>query len=162
MSPLYYEDGVRASLLRFKFEQCPQYARVYASLMLRCIEEHFGEKYDILSYVPVSKKRLAGRGYDQSKLLAEEIGSLTGRRVETVIVKHRDAPPQSGMGSEEKRKANILGAYTVKDAELIKDKCIRLIDDISTTGSTLSECAKTLLLAGADKVLCCTVAKSRD
>jgi len=66
------------------------------------------------------------------------------------------------MGSEEKRRANIAAAYEVEDRELIEGRRILLIDDIVTTGATLSECAGTLREAGAAEVLCAAVARSRD
>ena len=68
---------------------------------------------------------------------------------------------RSGMGSEEKRRANISGAYRVPDPELIEGKRVLLIDDIVTTGSTLSECARVLREAGAQEVLCVTLARVR-
>ena len=79
-----------------------------------------------------------------------------------MLLKVRDAAPQSGMGSAEKRRANISGAYAVPSPELVEGKRILLVDDIITTGATMSECAKTLLLAGADQVMGAAVARSRD
>ena len=69
---------------------------------------------------------------------------------------------QSTVGSAEKRRANIAGAYRAADPELVQGKRILLIDDIITTGSTLSECARTLREAGAAEVLCAAVARTRD
>ena len=66
------------------------------------------------------------------------------------------------MNSPEKRRANVSGVYRVPDPERIAGKRILLIDDIVTTGATLSECARTLLEAGAARVLCAAVACSRD
>ena len=66
------------------------------------------------------------------------------------------------MGSAEKRRANISGAYRASDPVLVNGKRILLIDDIVTTGATLSECAKTLLAAGASEVCCAAVARTRD
>ena len=77
--------------------------------------------------------------------------------VET-LRKDVEAEAQSTMGGKDQRKANISGAYSAADHELIAEKRILLIDDIVTTGSTLSECAKTLLLAGADSVVCAALA----
>ena len=79
-----------------------------------------------------------------------------------LLKKHTDVPAQSGVGSVEKRRANINGVYAVADEELVRGRRILLIDDIVTTGATLSECAKTLKAAGAAEVLCCTLARSRE
>lgn len=162
VSPLYYEDDTRESLLRFKFGQCSQYATVYAPLMLECIEREFQSKYDILSWVPVSKKRLRERGYDQAELLAQAIGNLCEMKATATLVKQRNTLAQSSVGSAEKRRANISAAYRAISPKEIDGKRILLIDDIITTGATASECAKTLLLAGADSVMCATLARDRD
>ncbi len=162
VAPLYYEGLVRDSLLRFKFQECTGYAGVYGKLLAACIREELPGRYDLISWVPLSAKRLKKRGYDQAMLIAMAAAlELEDVAVET-LVKHTDVQAQSGMGSAEKRRANIAGAYAVRDAELIAGKRILLIDDIVTTGSTLSECAKTLLRAGAEEILCAAVARGRD
>ena len=162
VAPLYYEGNVRESLLRFKFRSCSHYAKCYAELVYDCIEKEYPDGVDIISWVPVSKKRLRSRGYDQARLLAEEIAKLMGMNAVPVLEKHKHAAAQSGVGSADKRKANILGAYRVLNAELVENKKILLIDDIVTTGATLSECAKTLLKAGAQQIVCAAVARNRD
>ena len=78
------------------------------------------------------------------------------------LKKLRHTAAQSQTGSAEKRRANISGAYRVPDPAQVADKRVLLIDDIVTTGSTLSECARTLGLAGAEQVVCATVARRRD
>lgn len=161
VSPLYYEDSVRDSIMRFKFKEATGYAKVYGRLIAECVKAELAGTYDLISWVPLSAGRLKSRGYDQSMLIAmatalelEDVAAETMR-------KSSEVPAQSGVGSEEKRRANISGAFEASDAELIKDKRILLIDDIVTTGSTLSECAKVLLSAGAEEVLCATLARTR-
>ncbi|HHU23430.1 MAG TPA: ComF family protein [Clostridiales bacterium] len=162
VSPLYYEGTVRESVLRFKFREATAYASLYGRLIADCVRKHLAGCYDLISWVPLSAKRLKNRGYDQAMLLAMAAAlELDDVAVETLI-KHIDVPAQSGVGSKEKRKANISGAYRVADPELIQGRRILLIDDIVTSGSTLSECARTLLQAGADEVVCATLARTRD
>jgi len=162
VSPLYYRDNVRESLLRFKFQNCRHYAKTYAPMVAECIEKEFNNKFDLISWVPVSRKRLRRRGYDQARLLAEEIAALYGIKAVSLLEKHRHVPAQSGISGAEKRKANILSAYRVIDHDSACGKRILLIDDIITTGATLSECSKTLLLSGAEEILCATVARDHD
>ena len=81
--------------------------------------------------------------------------------VET-LEKHVDVPAQSGMGGPAQRRANISGSYRAIDPELVAGKRILLIDDIVTTGSTLSECARILRSAGAAKVTCVTLACTKE
>lgn len=162
VSPLYYEDTVRESLLRFKFSDITAYADVYGKLIAGCIRENLAGKYDLISWVPLSAKRLRARGYDQAMLIAMSAALDLQDVAVSTLEKIHDVPAQSGMGSEEKRKANISGAYRCADEELVAGKRILLIDDIITTGSTLSECAKTLLISGAEEILCATLARSVD
>lgn len=165
VSPLYYDGVVRDSIHRFKFKDASGYAKGYAQLIADCIRENLGERgerYDFISWVPLSADRLKSRGYDQAMLLAMATAlCLDDVAVET-LRKHTDVPAQSGVGDREKRRENISGVYEARDPELIADKRILLIDDIVTTGSTLSECALTLLRAGASEVLCATLARTED
>ena len=161
VAPFYYEDDVRASLLRFKFRNRPWYAKVYAPYVAECIRAGLDGEWDMLSWVPVSKKRLRERGYDQAELLCRAVADELGVTPVPLLVKRRHTRAQSASGSAEKRKANIAGAYMlVPDAD-IQDHRILLIDDIITTGSTVSECARTLGYGGADRVVCATVARQR-
>lgn len=162
VSPLYYEGDVRESLLRYKFSGAAGYAKAYAPLMTGCIQEYLDTEYDLITWVPLSRKRLRQRGYDQAQLLAEAVAAELDTEAVGTLKKIRNTAAQSQTGSAEKRRANISGAYRVPDPEYVADKRILLIDDIVTTGSTLSECARALGLAGAERVLCATVARRRD
>ena len=162
VAPLYYEKDVRESLHRYKFGEATGYADAYAPLVADCVRDRLTGEYDLISWVPLSRKRLRERGYDQSKLLAEAVAPLLGGEAVSTLEKPKDVAKQSTVGSAEKRRANIAGAYRVPDAGRIGGKRILLIDDIVTTGSTLGECARTLLEAGAERVVCAAVARTRD
>lgn len=162
VAPLYYEGHVRDSLLRFKFKDATSYAKAYGALLADCIRGELSGGYDLISWVPLSSKRLKERGYDQSMLLAMAAALELDDVAVCTLEKVRDVEKQSQMGSAEKRRANISGAYRAADRELVAGKRILLIDDIVTTGSTLSECARTLLEAGASAVVGAAVARSRD
>ena len=162
VAPLNYEGLVRDSVLRFKFKEATSYAGVYGKIIADCVRRNFEGKYDIISWVPLSRERLKKRGYDQAMLLALAAALELSDVAAETLIKHTDVPAQSGAGSAEKRRANISGVYTVSDPELIAGKRVLLIDDIITSGSTLSECAKTLLEAGAEEVRCATLAAVKD
>ena len=162
VAPLYYEGDVRESLLRFKFKDATGYAEEYGKLLADCIRENLAGRYDLISWVPLSRKRLKERGYDQAMLLALAAALELDDVAVSTLEKPLEAEKQSTMGSAEKRKANILGAFRAVDPELVDGKRVLLIDDIVTTGATLSECAKTLLSAGAAEVLCAAVACTRE
>jgi len=159
-APLYYEGYVRSAILRYKFGGVKASAREFAKILKPCIEENLTGKYDCISWVPTSKLRLRKRGYDQAQVLAEELGQLLNMPTEKLVRKRLDAKPQSRQSTREQRIANIIGAFEVRDVNII-DKRILLVDDISTTGSTISECARILKTAGADKVYGITLAKTR-
>lgn len=159
VSPLYYTGDVRESVLRYKFGSRENYAKVYAEYMARCISENLRDEVNVITWVPVSAKRLRKRGYDQSRLIAEELSVLLGIEAVQLLRKTRDNPAQSSLKGEEKRRANVLGAYEVTDKTLVSGKTVLLVDDVITTGATLSECARMLLMADAEDVLCSTLAK---
>ncbi|MCD7853201.1 MAG: double zinc ribbon domain-containing protein [Oscillospiraceae bacterium] len=162
VSPLYYEGDVRESMLRYKFKGATGYAKVYGGLLADCIRENLAGRYDLISWVPLSRGRLKERGYDQSMLLAMAAALELEDVAVSALEKTVEATRQSMAGSAEKRRANISGAYHAVDTELIADKRILLIDDIVTTGATLSECARTLRAAGAREVVCAAVCRARD
>jgi ComF family protein len=160
ISPMYYKDAVRKSILRYKFSGASHYAETYGKILASCIRAYMDARYDLISWVPLNTKRERARGYDQAMLLAMATAlELDGVAVQT-LDKPRDVAPQSGLGGKAERRANISGAYEVCDTELIDGKRVLLIDDIVTTGSTLEECAKALLTAGATGVVCAALARS--
>ena len=161
VSALYYEDSVREAIHRYKFNGVQAYAEAFGELTASCIYENLRGEFDILSWVPLDPRRRRSRGYDQAELITREVGKRLCRKPETVLKKRRGVHPQSHTGSPEDRKANIAGAYRAIDPDKVAGKRRLLIDDVVTTGSTLSECAKTLLQAGAEEVRCATLASTR-
>ena len=153
-----YEGNVRESLLRYKFHGMQAYGAEYARLISSFLEKD-ELSCDIISWVPLSRKRLRKRGYDQARLLAESIALNSMAPCIGVLEKEKNVAPQSGTGGRQARKANIRGAYRVAVGTEISGKRILLADDIVTTGSTLAECAKVLLIAGAADVKAVTVAR---
>ena len=154
LSPLYYTGDVRQSLHRYKFQGAAAYYRIYAELMSACMREH-GLTPDLVTWVPLSRKRLRRRGYDQARLLAMEVARLQGLPCEQTLEKIRNNPAHSGV---EQRQKNVLGVY--RPVTGFAGEHVLLIDDIVTTGSTLSEAAKVLLNAGAGEVSALTLART--
>ena len=157
VSACSYEGELRKSLLRFKFGGKRQYAGAYAHLLAGVIKEEYDGEYDLISWVPVSRRRKIKRGYDQAMLLAKAVSAELGMECVGLLRKKRHNRPQSGMKTEAERRANVLGAYEAVGE--ILDKRILIVDDIVTTGSTLGEASRTLLMSRAKSVLCATVAK---
>ena len=161
VSPLRYEGDVRESIHRYKFKGISAYARVYGSLVAQCVRDHLAGEYDLITWVPLSSKRKRERGYDQAFLLAQAAAlALDDAAAETLRkTAHTDA--QSGIEHEAARRANVMNAYQCTEPSLAAGRRVLLIDDVVTTGATLSECAKVLRIAGAEDVVCATLARAR-
>lgn len=155
----FYEGYVRESILRYKFRRKRLYAAPYGRLLaMKLLQE--APEYDVITNVPVSRARRRKRGYDQALELARATARELGRDVQPLLTKIRNNPAQSGISAPEHRRANVLGVYRVIDHSLVRGRKILLIDDVMTTGATLSECCKTLLDAGAAQVSCAVLAAS--
>ncbi len=162
-APLYYEDNVREAILRYKFQDASHYSATFGTLVGQMLaDRRLIAQFDVLSWVPVSRKRLRARGYDQAKLLAQGVGAYLERPVSRTLEKVRNNPPQSGLENAADRRTNVQGVYAPVETETWAGKRILLIDDVVTTGSTLSECAGILLEAGAAQVLCAALAMTRS
>lgn len=159
-APMRYESSVRDALRRFKFEDRPGYATELGGILAGCIRTHYAGQYDVITWTPVSEKRLRQRGYDQAMLLAMAAAlALDDVAVET-LKKCRDTPAQSSLENADQRRSNVVGVYEIVDPELIAGKRVLLIDDIITTGSTLEEASNTLMKAGAASVMAAAVAQT--
>lgn len=154
----YYSGNVRSSLLRYKFYNARNYAEVYGRFLAMRLLEDWPDGFDVLTWVPISDRRRRKRGFDQVELLASAVSRELDTAAVATLKKLRDTKPQSTMSDTAGRRANVLGAYRVKDPALIAGKTVLLLDDIITTGSTVSECARTLLTAGAKEVHCAAIA----
>lgn len=158
-SALLYEEMVRDSFLRYKFYGLVSYAEAYSQIIFTCLAD-IGQDCDILTWIPLGKRRRRKRGYDQAELLARGLAPLLGLDCKRILYKNKDTKAQSLTKDINERKTNIRGAWSVcKDAE-INGKKILVIDDVVTTGSTLSECTDLLKKAGAASVKAATLAKA--
>jgi ComF family protein len=149
VSVFRYEGGARRLITFFKGgrrENC----RYAAARMAEKIAAEL-PAYDILTYVPMTPAAVRVRGFNQSRMLAEEIGVRLGGKPEELLVKARETRFQKSLSLRERR-ANLSGAIKAADGVSPAGKRVLVIDDILTTGSTLSECAGVLRKKGADKV----------
>ena len=160
-SPLWYEGGVRKAILDYKFKGKLGGLNCFGQLMAQCAAEELGGEFDAVTWVPISKKRLRKRRFDQSRYLAASLCVDWHVAPVETLRKIVDNPPQSGTEDRAKRRANVLGVYeAVKGADIAGKRWL-LVDDVITTGATLSECARVLKEAGAADVVCLTLAATR-
>ena len=155
-----YTGEIRDTILKYKFNEKSYIYRTFLEFVKNnekiCAQI---KKYDIIMPVPISKKRLKQRGYNQSALIAKNLAKMLNIDYkENILVKIKDNKPQSEMG-QEKRKRNVKGVYRIKNKEKINQKKILIIDDIFTTGNTVNECAKVLIENSANIVGVFTIAK---
>lgn len=154
----FYTGALRESFHRYKFGGREWYAETYGKWMAVTVRDKLMGKFDLVSWVPVSKKRLKSRGYDQALRLAQSLGRELGFSPVRTLEKHTDNAAQSGLNSAAQRHENTRGVYRAVNAAEFRGKRILLIDDIVTTGATLAEACKTLRAAGAAEVLCAALA----
>lgn len=160
-APLYYEGAVRAAVLRYKFKNRRGYAGTFSRLMASCAGEELAGQFDLITWVPVSRRRFRKRGFDQSELLARGVAEQLGMELTPALRKRRHTGANSVLEGREARAANVLGAFEARGPGLVRGRRVLLVDDIYTTGATLSECARVLLMAGAEDVVCLTLACAR-
>ena len=160
-SPLRYEEAVRASFHRYKFHGQTWYAGPYGRLGAGCARIHLDTPCDLVTWAPLARRRRWERGYDQAQLLAQVVAEELGLPLRSTLEKVRDTAPQSSLAEHSARRANALGAYRCIGPAGVAGKRVLLIDDVLTSGATVSECARILLTEGAKAVFCATLARAR-
>ena len=158
----YYEGNVRHSLLRYKFHNRRNYAAAYGRLLGMRLMELDRLEFDVLTWIPISSKRLRKRGFDQVELIARKMGQELEITPVPTLKKIRHNRQQSRIVGTAQRRANVLGAYAVVDAAAVAGKRVLLLDDILTTGATAGECARMLLSAGATEVQFAAIAAANQ
>ncbi len=159
-SVYYYEGAVVDSIHRFKFGGMQQYAQVYGRLIAMALLRSKVE-FDVLTWVPISRKRRRKRGYEQTYLIAKTVAAELGCACVPTLKKAVDKPPQFTKKGAAERRANVLNVFQAVHPERFCGKRVLLIDDIITTGATLGECSKILRIAGAAQVECATLAATQ-
>ena len=156
-SPFLFRGAVRDAIHRLKYKGEKASAGQLAVLMTEYLERN-PVSVDVVLPAPLHSRRLRNRGYNQSALLACEIGKRLGLPVrEDLLARTRNPRPQVETRSQSERRENVAGSFDCQaDATGLS---VLLIDDVSTTGSTLSECGFALKAAGAVKIYALTLAR---
>lgn len=157
-----YDGVLRHAVHQLKYRDRPQLAKLLAHLLAAYARDHAAElndlHFDSLLAVPMHPVRQRQRGYNQSERLAQVLGSELGLPLlSDALIRTRPTRPQVGL-SGEARRTNLQGAFAVTTPEETTEKTLLLIDDVLTTGSSLSECAAALKAAGAKAVYALTLA----
>ncbi len=156
-----YYDDVSANIVKaFKYNKRKFYAKHIAEMMTEDLA--IFEDVDYLTFVPISNSRILERGFNQAEELAKEISKITKIEVIDSLIKLENGRHQAGLTRKE-RLENLKGSFYLKDEAKpkLKNKVVMIIDDVFTTGSTLSECAKMLKHAKPAEVKTRTFAKTK-
>ena len=159
-APFYYAGELRIAIHRMKFKGQKQVAELLAREMASFARQvYWGVHFDAVTFVPMTDKEQRERGFNQSRLLAEGVAKALDLECAALLVKIFETRRQHALPSRE-RSGNLLGAFDVCGRDAVAGKRILLCDDLSTTHSTLTECAKMLKLYGAREVFCLTACVS--
>lgn len=150
-SPFRFDGVMRQAIHQLKYRNLRALAVPLANLLSDYLIAN-PLPGEVLVPVPLHHKRLRERGYNQSSLLAQQLGKLTNLPVvDDCLIRLRHAPPQARTLTVDERRSNVANAFTCRDHRL-KDKQVLLIDDVSTSGATLDACATVLKATGATSV----------
>jgi competence protein ComFC len=171
----YRNPMIKKSLWLLKYSGKKKLASIFAENIYDNMVEELSELAMMENFhnaflipIPLSKKRYRERGFNQSELICEELIKINNSRKnldlkleKNILIKPKETEHQARIKDKKLRLKNIIGSFAIKNstqAELIKNRNIILLDDITTTGATLTEARKVLRLAGARKVIAFTVA----
>ena len=162
-----YEGGLRDLIHVFKFQQVRPAAEVLGCMLAETMA-HLEKAMPVGTIavlpVPLHKRKQAQRGFNQAEMIAraalrqlsrpKRLALCTG-----VLLRRRETGSQIGL-TRHQRRENLRGAFAVSDPTRVLNRDILLVDDVYTTGTTASECARVLLRAGAARVWVATVART--
>ncbi len=151
-SPFFYDGMARYAIKRFKFDGCPWMSVLLAEYMKHTLADI---QYDIMTYIPLHKRRQGARGYNQAQLLAEALDESA----QPTLLRIRNTKPQYRLPVKQ-RKSNVRGAFEIMPTAQVRGKRILVVDDIVTTGSTLISAAGILRQAGAGEIFALSFAST--
>lgn len=157
--PVYeYGGSVKKLLHGLKFRSLRNAYRNFIPEMAGAASR-MAVKPDLITFVPMSRRKLAERGYNQSGLIAQAIGRELGIPCVRTLRERGGFRSQRGLGRVE-RYINVIDRYKACSINKFRDRTILLVDDVFTTGSTINECSRQLLRCGAYAVYSITVARA--
>ncbi len=160
-----YEGGLRSLVHLLKYENVLPVSSVLGGMLASAIVELLpgcGGAVPLIVPVPLHKSKRSERGFNQAELIARSAAKRLPPLVEVatgVLVRQRATVSQVGLSREE-RIANMRDAFRVRDRGRVEGRTVIVVDDVMTTGTTLSECARVLKQAGAERVWAATVARA--
>ncbi len=150
IAAMRYEEGAAGAVLYLKEDDNADHIEGMATEMVRALRRHSdAAALDLVTFVPMHKKEVRERGFNQSEWLAREVAAQIGVPFCVALEKIYDTRSQKSLRSME-RGGNLLGAFDLRVP--VKGKRVLLVDDVITTGATLHECAKMMKIGGTESV----------
>ena len=157
-----YMGKLKEVILLCKFHNLPVLAEGLARFALDAVahEDALWWGLDSIVPVPLHPNRERERGYNHARIIAKYLAAFKNvQLLDKHLVKVKNVPPQMSLAMEDRLKS-VRGAFAVNRQEEVKDKVLLLLDDVFTTGSTVGECSRSLIKAGAQEVRAITIAQA--
>jgi ComF family protein len=165
-----FGGAIAEAIRRLKWGHMPELAPALGRMLDSAVERGPASlcAVDLIAPVPLHRRRLRRREFNQAALLAAAMLESAQARQATIagvpldaraLVRTRDTPPQTGLTARQRR-ANVLDAFAVRNAALVRGRSVLLVDDVLTTGATADACALALKRAGASTVLVLTLGRA--
>jgi len=158
-----YAGNVRGLIHLLKYDNVTPAVPVLGQLLAEAIQQLDvkGESAPVLVPVPLHASKRSERGFNQAELIVRAAVKHLPQPLEVAAVLKRTRPTHSQVGlTREERIANLRDAFRVIDPARVKGRTVIVVDDVMTTGTTVSECARVLKKAGAERVWAATVART--
>jgi len=155
------KDPLRSVMQQFKYGRKVSLGRPLGRLLSKGCKGIFQEsKLDGIIPVPLHPKRLRWRGFNQAVILAKQVSHLWGLPMDPfILLRSTETEPQTQLSEEDRRK-NVRGAFSLNPKKTVQGQRILLVDDIYTSGATVNECSRTLIRGGAKEVSILTLARA--
>lgn len=151
-APFFNEESAKKAIYAFKIGKREQIAEFFINEMVLSIKQYYEDiNFDAICFVPMHKRDEMRKGFNHSRVLAEGIGERLNIPVIEALLSNKKKSPQHLLPPKE-RAANVKDVYFCETS--LFGKTVLLVDDIKTTGATLDECTRQLLLSGAERVYC--------
>jgi len=165
LAGLYFAESYKNELISkliyfFKYKYVEELAEPLGEIIHLALNTNI--KFDLIAFVPLHKKKELIRCFNQTYLLAKYLSRKTNIPIIKGVLNRRINTQAQAQLDEQSRKINIKNAFTCQNKKAVFKKTVLLVDDVYTTGSTMNECAKVLIKAGAKQIFGIVIAKGES
>lgn len=158
VAPYYYQNSISRGILNCKMNDLPSLTKAQGDKIAETVKSFYElVDFDCVTYIPMRKYDKRYRGFNQSELLAKEVAEICGLKCEALLIKKRRTKLQKRQNAKN-RYVNMYNAFHLSENADVDGKTLLLIDDVKTSGATLSSASMTLKAYGAKEVYCAVFA----